>query len=223
MPTDSEATLDLETGLELPPDEINGDDDALPPEEDSAEVASTVDAKSAKRVADAQAALTRANQEKADMARELAELRGRVDQISIDRQPKQTQEAQKDIFDRPEFSEDEILNDPKNVRNALMEMRSQIVSLIDLRDRAYDERIARNDPAVIQQREAIAELRKDPDFSGFNDAALAVIAKKMPAKARADGFSGGFGGGRRASVPASETSQELERLTNSYMKRMRLD
>lgn len=203
---------------ELP--EIDGEADGSAPEDQDSQ---TDDQKESatleKRFKDTQAAFTRIAQEKKALEKELAEVKGKVDAVIAMRGVNEERETEPAPFSYLDDDEavGSLLDDPKNVRDAMKKVVSDVAKILDLRDRAILGELERRDPTTRELGSKIAELRKDPDYEGFSDRQLAVLAKKQITRIEQpdeadddDGFVGSVGGGRRvARRPANAADKEI--------------
>lgn len=211
-------------------DELTGDETGEPaPGEGSDSQGSTeTDADQGKRVKDAQAALTKANQRAAESEKKLVELEAKLDTVLKMRPPEQKPPPENPLkwMDEPEFVEG-LLDDPKNVQGALKRMVDFFGQTLEMRDRALFHEIETRDASVQSLRGKIAELKKDPDYEGFSDKQLATIARKQEQQAAPpdDGdddepVRGGPGGG---SAPRGKRQTEQEREVQGWMRRLYKD
>ena len=177
-----------------------------------------------KRVRDAQAALTKKSQEAAQLKSEVDTLKGQVETlIKMGRQPETPQPPQRKNILEDEERLTTLLDDPKNVAMLLEEQKREILETLVLRDRAFYEELDKRDPSVRQLKGKIEELKKDPDFDGFSEMQLAVLAKKQIGTSREepeeidDGFRGSPAGGRRVEA---KSKTETDRETESWMRKL---
>ena len=106
-----------------------------------------------------------------------------------------------------------LRDDPASVFGTLKELETRLegrlVGVLEQRDQAIRSQFDKLNPDVRAQQDAIAELRKDPDFAGLPDVVLAKVAAKMPKKAQPQP-RGGVGGGARPRVPAKDAVDPAE-------------
>jgi hypothetical protein len=171
------------------------------------------------RYKDLQGAYTRSQQELKELRSSLDQLRGEV--VATNRNTKLAADEQptRSWIDDEKIA-DEVRNDPASVVKLIKTLREEFAQILQMRDAHYEEKMTNFDPAIVSVRETINELKKDPDYKGFNDRQLSVIAKKMKSS-ESDGDSaaarrappkGAPGGGRstgQRSQPADFTKDPL--------------
>lgn len=182
-----------------------------------------------KRLHDTQTKVTEMGVQNATMKEQLAELRGMVDVLKSGSTTKAQEEKVEDLLaflDDPAVQES-LLDDPKNVAATMKKLaatlKGEIANLLEARDQAIFGEIERRDPSIRELKNAVQELRKDPDLKDLPDSTLAILAKKG---LKIEGAAPvrpvpGFGGGRRVPAGASET--ELEKAVSAWEKRMGYD
>ena len=147
-----------------------------------------------KRLADTEKALQERQREFHEISRQLAEVKG---QMSVYTQ--QNQPVVKDVLDEDGIAA-KLRDDPSAVlgilKQKLAEQQGQFASVLEARDRYYNDLIAKSDPNVVAMREKIAELKKDPDYGTFTDQQLAVIAQKSTPRKQYRGAPGGSRSGQ---------------------------
>lgn len=202
---------DLDTDEVLPDDEEHKPDEgpeSAKADKDSPESEDQDPTVLSKRLKDTQKKFTQIAQEKAELARQFAMLTGRVDEISRSRE-KKTEEVSPFAYLDDEKTVGELLDDPKNVRDVLKRTLGVIADMVQTRDQALLGRMVQEiesrDPTIREVKAKIEELKQDPDYDGFSDRQLAVIAKKNVGVKREetveededDGFRGSAGSGRK--------------------------
>lgn len=230
-PTQEEPVLDPELSEEVTAGEVDPNEESLRSTEEDAGAAkgdegdSQIDPKAEKRVKDAQAALTRANQEKAELKKRLELLDAKLDGVlHATQKPKDEPNPFGWIDDEKEL--EEVYSDPKNLAKREKRMLQTLVQVLETRDSALTEmllsEVKKVDPTRRELAEKVAELREDPDYEGFSEDQLVVLARKAAKSERKetveenvqrDNFRGSAGGSRRVYVPKpKKPSEEEERM-----------
>jgi hypothetical protein len=129
-------------------------------------------------------------------------------------------------FLKSEEFQQKLLDDPKNVVEALERVINTFDATLVARDRAILAEIERRDPEIRSLQSKVEELRKNPELAklGLSDAQLAGIAKQslMTPKVEDedDGFRGAPAGGRRVE---SNTDTAFEKEVKYHMEKMGYD
>jgi len=177
-----------------------------------------------KRYKDLQAHTTRVEQENKTFRDSMARLEGRFEQFTSQNQ--QSEEAV-DLFSDVDL--DDIRDDPATIIDVIRQQEAmrgqQFVEMLEARDRAILAQIRLLAPDHDAIHSKVEELRSDPDFRGFGDEQLEVLARKQlkttPKAAGVDPVSGG--GGRRLPNGRRGEPSETDRETEAWMKRMGYD
>ena len=180
----------------------------------------------AKRIQDLQTLLLKANQEKAEVTRSLgeriAELSGKVDAVMQGRALEPTEgENLFEFLDDPKAEED-LFGDAKNVIGLQKKTVAALAKVLQSRDSHYEgllrgleAKIEELDPDRLTLKDRIAELKQNPDYKGFTDKQLVVVAKNMKEPAKEDRFAGspgGSGAGRIRAKPDDAQEAEIKRI-----------
>ena len=185
----------------------------------------------AKRYKDTQAAYTKASQERADLKRQVEALQTQVNtviQMSGKDGEKKTPSNPFAFLD-DESVQEKLLDDPKNIAQAMKQLLYGVAEMVDARDKAFISRIESVDPSVRTMRDKIAELKQDPDYRDFSDSQLAVIAKKQTDKKvekeeEEDNYQGPMGNGRRiVRNKSSDKDSAEEKAINYWMSKIGYD
>ena len=137
-----------------------------------------------------------------ELSEKNAHMQGQLDAISSQEQPP-------DPVDLDKLKE-QFREDPGSVVEYMADreksLRQELASVIVERDQRLDQTIQRADPAFDLIQQKIKILKQDPDFTGFEDKQLAVIARKSLKKVtRVPGAAGG-----RAAETTQPTTTEVE-------------
>jgi len=164
-----------------------------------------------KRYKDSQRHITKIEQENKELRSRMDQLTGRFEQIQ-QTTPKQTEPDWIDSID-----DEAIKDDPAKVKELLRRQEAEFVRLLQLRDGAFNERLAALDPSVLSVKDKIDELKKDPDYKGFSDKQLSVIAKKLQSGApdaderQQAEYRGAPAGGQRPTRKTASTDEDLRK------------
>ena len=182
-----------------------------------------------KRFKDTQRKLTEIATEKAELERRLARLEGANEVLS---RSERREEPPENPFKFLDDEDQDLLDDPKNVKSLLKKTIGALAEVLEVRDRALSSRlmgeIDARDPTVREVREKISELKRDPDYEGVPDKVLAIIAKKSLVQKKPEGdeegdsdnLRGGIGGGRRT---VRRKSDPVDAAADKLMKDMGYD
>jgi len=142
-----------------------------------------------KRLAGTEKALQERQREFHEVSRQLAEVKGQMSVLTQQNQP-----VVKDVLDDESIAA-KLRDDPSAIlglmKQKLAEQQSQFASVLEARDRFYQEQIGKSNPEVIAFKDKIAEFRKDPDLQGFSDQQLVIMAKKSAPRQSYRGAPGG--------------------------------
>ena len=111
-------------------------------------------------------------------AMENAELRGKLSGVQEATRPQP--KAEVDWLEEVDW--EAVKADPTLVKELIQKNRNEIVGVLQARDALFEQRLQTINPDVVAHRDKIAELKLDPEYAGFSDIQLAVIARKMPTK-----------------------------------------
>jgi len=160
------------------------------------------------RYKDLQSHTTKVQEENAAMRERLAVIESRL------AAPPEPPPGKHWLDESAEELAERLRDDPSTVLGTLKELEARLegrlVGVLEQRDQAIRSQFDKLNPDVQAQREAIAELRKDPDFAGLPDAVLAKVAARMPKKQQAQP-RGGVGGGARPRMTPTEAVDPAEK------------
>lgn len=178
-----------------------------------------------KRLKDGQRYITKLSQEKKQMQSQIDELRGAMSVLNDKNATREEKQQAKDWL--AELKGVDLLDNPDKIPDTLRSLKqdviSEIVKVLELRDKAMEEKIsifpemAKKQNLVKMYSEEIAEYREEnPDMDDVPDLAIAkIIAKTKPKQAEIDGVFQPSFSGRKAvkAIPKEEKLQkEAERV-----------
>lgn len=169
-----------------------------------------------KALKDTKAALTREQQAKADLRREMDELKGQVQALTAIKGSEQEAKPEENplaFLDDPQYLQT-LLDEPENVADAIKRMSQFIGNTLRARDAFYASEFQKRDPEVKRHNEKIAELRKNPALAHLDDATLAAAITAMkPEEEEEDEpppAPGSLGPGRTPGRPRKDSQMEAE-------------
>jgi len=210
-------TMNVDSGEELPTDEVLGTDESASQETTEESEDGKVLTGKDKALKDTEAALKERQAEFTRLSQQFAELKGKTDtltQMMAQREKQGVPEA-KDWMD--ELNDEEVTADPaKAMKQVVTSLRREIASLLQDRDAFLASKFgSRLDP---ETQAAVDSLKSDPDFADLPDSKLAVIAKRMGiAKKAVMQPRGGIGNGGRGQPVIQKKPGELDPDVQAYL------
>ncbi len=144
-----------------------------------------------KMLRDAKAALTKKSME-------AAEMQGRLK--AVEDREQYSAESAEDWLDS--YSDDDIA-DMSSMKDIIKKFRGEVVEAFGEFGRRTQAQMQAYDPEMRELQDEIEELRVDPDYQGFSDAQLKVIARKGRNLNQARKPRGSVGGKRAAKERSS--------------------
>ena len=189
-----------------------------------------------KALKDTKAALTREQQRRAELERDLAKAQGALEVTrGLSRsEQKEKAAAITDFLDDPDFK-DRLLDDPSNVAGALKRLVSDIGKELTRRDEFIIREIRKQSPERQSLKDKIAELKATEEFADWDEDFLVPIAKREVAAERNasrqvdeddeddDDFRGTPGSGRRVGAPVKKKKDAFEKEVDRWYSKIGYD